>query len=429
MGLAQAKFSAIFSSNSLAQKLRRFRKPFPLAFLVLALMAFLGGALHAPTNYDALAYRVPRVLHWLAADQWHWIHSFFDRINNRSCGIEWVSAPFLVLLHTDRLLFLINIFSFLLLPGLVFQRVHPAGGATAGGLALDVAGADRLLFRLQAGSIGNDLFGALFCLIAIEFALRARQEQKISDLWISGLAAGLMTAAKAFNILLLLPWALAALPSFRLLLRRPLLSAGVVLITAGASLAPTALLNVKYCGDWTGLKAEAPSIGGDGRFFRFFANAVNLPLANLAPPIFPFRQQWEQLVQRVVPAHVAAGLQENMEAGAAGFQIPEMQMEESAGLGAGVTLLVLVVFVRKIRAGKICCARLFGPEILVPLGAWAGVGVFMVQVGVAGSARYLLPFYPCWSRRCWRGPGQGIFSVAGSGAACRCASLPGPPCC
>jgi hypothetical protein len=157
------------------------------------------------------------------------------------------------------------------------------------------------------------------------------------------------------------------------------------------------------------LKAEAPSIGGDGRSFRFFANAVNLPLANLAPPIFPFRQQWEHLVQRVVPAHVAAGLQENMEAGAAGFQIPEMQMEESAGLGAGVTLLVLVVFVRKIRAGKICCARLFGPEILVPLGAWAGVGVFMVQVGVAGSARYLLPFYPLLVAPVLAGAGAGDF--------------------
>src|SRR5580693_7410484 len=30
---------------------RRFRRPFPLAFLMLAMMAFLGGALHAPNNY------------------------------------------------------------------------------------------------------------------------------------------------------------------------------------------------------------------------------------------------------------------------------------------------------------------------------------------------------------------------------------------
>src|SRR5208283_5248847 len=53
---------------------RRFRRPFPLAFLILAAMAFGGSALHAPTNYDGLTYRVPRILHWLAEDRWHWIH-------------------------------------------------------------------------------------------------------------------------------------------------------------------------------------------------------------------------------------------------------------------------------------------------------------------------------------------------------------------
>src|SRR5258707_9924461 len=31
---------------------RRFRQPFPLAFLVLALLAIVGGALYAPTNFD-----------------------------------------------------------------------------------------------------------------------------------------------------------------------------------------------------------------------------------------------------------------------------------------------------------------------------------------------------------------------------------------
>src|SRR5438445_948360 len=72
---------------------RRFRKPFPLAFLTLAAMAFLGGVIYAPNNYDALAYRIPRILHWLAADQWHWIHTIFPRVNARACGIEWISAP------------------------------------------------------------------------------------------------------------------------------------------------------------------------------------------------------------------------------------------------------------------------------------------------------------------------------------------------
>src|SRR5579859_2540028 len=45
---------------------KRFRRWVPLGFLALATLTFLGGALHAPTNYDALAYRVPRILNWLA---------------------------------------------------------------------------------------------------------------------------------------------------------------------------------------------------------------------------------------------------------------------------------------------------------------------------------------------------------------------------
>src|SRR6266480_5288150 len=99
---------------------RRFARPLPLMFLILAAMAFVGGAIYAPSNYDALAYRIPRVLHWLAAGQWHWIHTTFPRLNNRSCGIEWVSAPFIALFKTERFLFVINFCSLLRLPGLIF---------------------------------------------------------------------------------------------------------------------------------------------------------------------------------------------------------------------------------------------------------------------------------------------------------------------
>src|SRR5579863_836672 len=87
----------------------RFRRAFPLAFLILAGMAFLGGALYLPTNYDSLAYRTTRVLHWLAAGQWQWVHTEFPRLNTRTAGFEWVTAPLLLFSGTDRLVFLINI--------------------------------------------------------------------------------------------------------------------------------------------------------------------------------------------------------------------------------------------------------------------------------------------------------------------------------
>src|SRR5688572_29366026 len=51
----------------------RFARPAPVCFLVLAVLVFIGGVLYPPSNHTALTYRIPRVLHWLAEDHWHWI--------------------------------------------------------------------------------------------------------------------------------------------------------------------------------------------------------------------------------------------------------------------------------------------------------------------------------------------------------------------
>ena len=39
-------------------------------------------------------------------------------MNISACGMEWLSAPLILFSHTDRLLFLINWISYLMLPGL-----------------------------------------------------------------------------------------------------------------------------------------------------------------------------------------------------------------------------------------------------------------------------------------------------------------------
>src|SRR3974390_3934074 len=93
---------------------RRFRRRFAFAFLALASLAILGGAIYAPNNYDGLAYRLPRVLNWLAEGRWHWVHTEFQRLNTRTAGIEWLWAPLIAFTKSDRLLFLVNSASFLL---------------------------------------------------------------------------------------------------------------------------------------------------------------------------------------------------------------------------------------------------------------------------------------------------------------------------
>lgn len=403
---------------------RRFRRGFPLAFLVLALLALLGGALHAPANYDALAYRTPRVLHWLAAGHWHWIHTVFERLNTRTAGFEWLTAPLFLFSGTDRLVFLLNGISFLLLPGRFFALLTRLGVRPRTAWHWMWLFPSGYGYALQAGSVANDMFGALLAFAALEFALRAGRERKLPELWTALLAAGLMTAAKAFNLLLLLPWLLAALPALKLLLRRPAISLAVIVFAASASLLPTAVLNWRHCGDWTGLAAEQPTIGGSGKPYRFLANAITLPLDNLAPPVFPLTSQWDHLMDRIIPLTLATKLRANMETNLANFHLSEMQVEESAGLGMGLTLLLLVLLARSIRPGEIWPRPCFTLATWITLAAWCSLFVFMMQVGSAGPARYLLPFYPLlvapilagpaaagfFQSRFWRGMAWAIFA-------------------
>lgn len=426
LGLVGWKKSGGLRPNPWPKLRRRFRRGFPLAFLGLAFLAFLGGALYLPANYDALAYRTPRVLHWLAAGQWHWVDTDFQRLNTRTAGFEWLTAPMFLFAHTDRLEFLLNIVSFLLLPGRFFALLTQLGVRPRAAWYWMWLFPSGYGYVLQAGSICNDMFGALMAFTAFEFALRAAHRKNVTDFWVAIVAAALMTSAKAFNILLLLPWGLAALPSLKLLLRRPSVSFVVIVFAATASLLPTAVLNWQHCRDWTGLAAEGPTIGGGGKVYRFVGNAVNLPMDNLVPPVFPFASQWDHLVERVVPRWLTAGLEANMEGASAHFQPPEMQIEEASGVGVGLMLLLLALLAIKIRAGNFWPRRLLAIETLILLATWGSVGIFMVQVGSAGPARYLLPFYPLmaapvlmgpaavvfFKRRLWRGVAWAIFGSA-----------------
>ncbi len=411
----------------------RFRHLFPLGFLILAAMALLGGVIHAPNNYDALAYRTPRVLHWLAEERWHWIHTDFGRLNNRGCGIEWVTAPLIAFTHSDRGIFLLNAISFLLLPGRVFSLFIRLGVNRRVAWHWMWILPTGYCYLLQAGSIGNDLFGALLAMVAIEFALRARQSGKPVELWISILAAGLMTAGKAFNMVLLLPWAVAVWPSLALLWRRPVMTALAIIIGLSASLVPSAILNQKYCGDWKGLAAEPGQILGGSPTFRFPVNIVLITLHNFTPTVFPLAPAWNHLMERVIPPGLAVRLHKNFEPFGAGLRIDEMQVEEQAGIGFGVSVLLVATlayrFVHRTRKPRTTSllASLFKFETLVPLATWAAAAVFMAQMGLSCPARYLAPFYVLMAapvlagdaglialarRSWWRGATLGVYLLA-----------------
>ena len=248
-------------------------------------------------------------------------------------------------------------------------------------------------YLVQAGSIGNDLFGAVFALVAMDFALRAKISGSARDFFAALLAAALMTSAKPCNLPLLLPWALAILPSFNSLRRWPVRTAAVGAVALAASYLPTAVLNWHYCGDWTGLKVET-GVAAAGPFFLTEANTFLLGIQNFVPPVFPFTGWWHDYFAGHLPAALSVQLEHKMEIGLQTFDLAMLQVEESAGLGFGVCALVLASLVAARFARPEPSRR--SPSVWLQAVRWSPVfslWVLMSHSWVAAISREITPYY------------------------------------
>jgi hypothetical protein len=382
---------------------RRFCRPWPLCFAVLTVLIFLGAILYPPSNHTALSYRTPRVLHWLAEGHWHWIHTPDYRMNNRACGIEWLSAPVLLLTRSDRLIVLLNFIPFLLLPGLVFSlctRLGVKGRVAWNWMWILPTGYN---FLLQAGSTGNDTFPTVYALAAMDFGCRAWASRRLTDLWMSGLAAALLVGAKASNLPLLLPWALLIVPLLPLVRKGPILTAAIVLVAALVSFLPTAILNIIYCHDWSGLNLEHSGMDMKNPFVGIWGNAFLFLLSNFAPPFFPLAGWWNQNALSILPHAIVAPLVANFEQG---FHIlGELPTEDATGIGLGVSVLVAAsllgsfLYSHRIKR-KVGDKRL--SESAIPLlvrqcaliTPWIALLAYCMKSGMVTGARLISPYYP-----------------------------------
>jgi len=395
-------------------------------------LVVLGGTLYAPTNYDAMAYRLPRVLHWLADGRWHWIHTDFGRLNNRACGVEWLTAPLMCLTRSDRLLFLINIVSLLLLPGLVFSVFTRLGVRARVAWHWMWLVPTGYCYLLQAGGIANDLFGAVFPLAAVDFALRARRSQKVSEVWFSILAVALVTGSKLSDLPLVLPWLVAVLPSVKMLRHKLIPTFAVCLVALLASLLPVMIMNTKYSGDWTGINVEHADALQGTSLLRVPNNAVLMTIENLVPPVFPFASAWNKAMEQVEPATWRAKMEPLCEPQSAHWELVEMQMEEVAGLGFGVSVLLLISLAASLFAkgpappeAKRRSEALFSWAII--LSTFLGLLVFSTKTGASGPVRHATPYYALLipallmsgsqvglvRARGWRWAAMGNFALAG----------------
>ena len=127
--------------------LRRLRQPLPLIYFVIVVLSLVGGSIYQPWSFDAVTYRLPRLLIWWADRHWHWIGTLDHRLDFSSCGYEWQMLPIIELTHSDRALFLLNWIPYLLMPGLIFLAFRMLGASGPDRAPMDVAASVRLLFR------------------------------------------------------------------------------------------------------------------------------------------------------------------------------------------------------------------------------------------------------------------------------------------
>jgi hypothetical protein len=361
-------------------------------------------------------------MHWLAAGQWHWIHVFDQRMNIAACGMEWLDAPLILFSRTDRLLFLANWIPYLLLPGLLFSvftrlQVRPR---TAWWWTWWLS--TGLCFALQAGSIANDGFAAIYILAAVDLALRARENKSVTDLWLSLLAAALLTGAKQSNIPLVALWFIAAWPARSLFWQTPLRTAAVGAVGLLVSIVPVSVMNYRHFGTWMPL--EATSIAAVGKFhvnpfWGVIGNTFCIPLQNLVPPFYsllpPFHSywivMWNEWMRAFLRTSVGAHFNSFESFGFLSGQYYHGLSEANVGIGLGLCLLIFATLLdlRRLRkGGAITVVEVTPPPVLtlLRLVPWALLLLFMAKIGTFENARQLAPYYaflfPVWLAR----PGQ-----------------------
>jgi hypothetical protein len=298
--------------------------------------------------------------------------------------------PCLLFTHSDRGLFLINALGFLLLPGLLFSICRQLG------VARKVAWTWMWLLPLayglvtQAGSVGNDLTGAVFCLLSLYFGLRARYSRRVDDVWLALLAAALLTGVKLSNLPLALPCLVAVWPALGKLRRHWPGSLAVVMAAVLVSALPIMVLNQWHTGSWTGDPQNQGRMQLTNPVAGILGNSFLLAEQSLMPPVWPGSIEINQRLTAMLPDSLKeqfSRLRSN--------RLVDLPGEEGSGLGLGVTLPWLIV----IGATLMGCGRVhskrsgFAALPPVALAAWFAALVYMAKMGSEAGPRLLLPYY------------------------------------
>jgi hypothetical protein len=221
----------------------------------------------------------------------------------------------------------------------------------------------------------------------------------------------LLTGAKASNLPLLLPWAILIFVLLPILRRQPVMTALVIFLAAVVSFLPTAILNLHYLGDWSGLSIERTGMSMKNPVVGVWGNALLLVLNNFVPPLFPLAGWWNQHAVSVLPHFLAAPMVANFEQG---FQVlPELPTEDWAGFGFGLSLLLLISVPASFLMGR-STKRNSEPGPLIPtklcrwvlIAPWFALLAYGMKSGMVTPQRLIAPYYPLLLPLLLAGAGQ-----------------------
>jgi hypothetical protein len=367
----------------------RFRRPLPMIYFTYLFLSLAGGTLWSPSNYDALCYRLPRILHWWSQSGWHWIGGYNIRMDYSAAGFEWLATPLLILSKSDRLIFLINLIAYSLMPGLVFLLFRMLGLGRRVAWSWMWILPTAYCFVLQAGSIGNDLFATDYFLASAFFALRAAKLHSWSDAVISLLSAGLMTGTKASNIPLLLPLGLCIIPLGSILIAKPIRIILAVIIVGLVSFLPTAFMNLHYAGDWSGDPSNSEKMKLSDPFAGLGGNALQLLEGAFSPSVFPNAKKWTTACERMIDQAPLSAIKAHYPRFT--LSVGELATEEGAGLGPGILILCLVALVFALMPGH--GQGITGRAMVFGMLCWVAILAFMAKLGSESAARLAAPYY------------------------------------
>ncbi len=207
------------------------------------------------------------------------------------------------------------------------------------------------------------------------------------------LALALLVGTKPTSLPLLLPWTILIFALLPLLRQKiwPTLLVSVAALTV--SFFPVALMNKLHSGDWLGATLDDPKLQMHHPLMGILGNGFEILLDNFTPPFFPLAGWYNQHAQTLLPHSWMANFQDGF------FHLWELPTEDWAGVGFGVSILVLVsVLAARLATGTVKSRQptLSAPLILrrlVLVTPWIALLAYCAKAGMPTPSRLIASYY------------------------------------